>query len=71
MIDDKEFDEAVKVCNEVIDFADGDNIRVIGFALTMAAASAFVSAGIEIGEAARLLRLLMKVKQEEENATEH
>ena len=67
MIDEKDFDEAVTLANDVIDFADDENTKMVAFALTMAAATFFVHAGVDTGEAARLLRILMKVKQEEMN----
>lgn len=67
MIEESEFDEATVLANEVIDFVDGENTKMIGLALLMAASTYFVHAGVEIGDSARLLRILMKVKQEEMN----
>ena len=72
MIEEKEFDEVVEIANEIIDFVDGSSDQVIGMALLMAAVPYLIDSELSIGNAGRLLKILMKTKIEEvENGTTH
>ena len=72
MIEEKEFDEVVEIANEIIDFVDGSSDQVIGMALLMAAVPYLIDSKTSVGNAGRLLKILMKTKIEEvENGTTH
>lgn len=59
-LSDKQFDQAVEISNEVIDFVwDDKSDEVSALACLMASVPYLLDAGLTKGEACRLLKILM------------
>ena len=59
MIEEEKFETAAALANEIIDFADFDDDGVAAFACLMAAATFATHNKTPVGQAARILKILM------------
>lgn len=71
-LSDKQFDQAVQLSNEIMDFVwDDENDEVSALACLMAAVPYLLDAGYSKGDACRLLKILMTSFEAKDGTEKH